>query len=86
MEPNLQNQPQPGKPTGQAAGATATARAISDTGQTVADKVSNAAQAVREQVENRGTEMLDAIGETCYRSYAMRADEARASGHNDSWH
>lgn len=71
MEPNLQNQPQPGKPTGQAAGATATARAISDTGQTVADKVSNAAQAVREQVENRGTEMLDQAKQKVTEAYGQ---------------
>lgn len=59
MEPNMQNQPQPFKPTGQAAGATMTARVTSDTAQTVTDKASEAAHAVREHVENRGAEMLD---------------------------
>lgn len=56
MEPNMQNQPQPFKPNGAATG---TARAASDTGQTLTDKVSNAAHAVREQVEDRSAELLD---------------------------
>lgn len=71
MEPNFQNQPQPVKPTGQAGGATATARAISDASQTVADKVSNAAHAVREQVENRGTEMLDQAKQKVTEAYGQ---------------
>lgn len=59
MEPNILNQPQPFKSTGTVGGTTATARAISDAGQTVADKVSNAANAEREQVEGRGAEIFD---------------------------
>jgi ElaB/YqjD/DUF883 family membrane-anchored ribosome-binding protein len=56
MEPNIQNQPQPYKPNGVA---TATTHPASDGEQTVADKVSTAARAVREQVEDRGAEMID---------------------------
>lgn len=53
MEPNSQNQPQPFNPTG-----IATARATSDDGQTVTDKVGTAAHAVREQVTERGAEIM----------------------------
>ena len=49
MESNIQDQPQQFKPTG---AATSTARATSDGGQTVTDKVSDAAHAAREQVED----------------------------------
>jgi len=56
MEPNIQDQPQPLNPTG---AATSTARATSDVGQTVTDKVSNAAYAVREQVEDRAAEIIN---------------------------
>jgi ElaB/YqjD/DUF883 family membrane-anchored ribosome-binding protein len=56
MEPNVQDQPQQFKPTG---AATSTARATSDGGQTVTDKVSQAAHAVRDQVEDRGAETIN---------------------------
>ncbi|HKE04758.1 MAG TPA: hypothetical protein VKE91_11900 [Blastocatellia bacterium] len=56
MEPNIQDQPQQFKPTG---AATSTARAASDGGQTVTDKVSNAAYAVREQAEDRAAEIIN---------------------------
>ena len=56
MEPNIQDQPQPLNPTG---AATLTARATSDGGQTVTDKVSNAAYAVREKVEDRAAEIIN---------------------------
>jgi ElaB/YqjD/DUF883 family membrane-anchored ribosome-binding protein len=56
MEPNIQDQPQPINPTG---AATSTARATSDGGQTVTDKVSNAAYAVREQAEDRAAEIIN---------------------------
>ena len=56
MEPNIQDQPQPLNPTG---AATSTARATSDGGQTVTDKVSNAAYAVREKVEDRAAEIIN---------------------------
>lgn len=56
MEPNIQDQPQPLKPTG---AATATARTTSDSRQTVTDTVRNAAHAVREQVEDRSAEIID---------------------------
>jgi ElaB/YqjD/DUF883 family membrane-anchored ribosome-binding protein len=56
MEPNIQDQPQQIKSTG---AATSTARATSDSGQTVTDKVSDAAHAAREQVEDRGAEIIN---------------------------
>ncbi len=56
MEPNIQDQPQPLNPTG---AATSTARATSDSSQTVTDKVSNAAYAVREQAEDRAAEIIN---------------------------
>jgi ElaB/YqjD/DUF883 family membrane-anchored ribosome-binding protein len=56
MEPNIQDQPEQFNPTG---AATSTARATFDGGQTVTDKVSNAAHAVREQVEDRGAELIN---------------------------
>jgi len=57
MEPNIQNQPQPFKPNV----APPTARAGSDGDQTVAGKASNAVHAVREQVKDRGAEMIDQV-------------------------
>ncbi len=56
MEPNIQNQPPPFKPTG---GTTASGSAAAATSQTVTDKVSDAAHAVREQVADRGAEIID---------------------------
>jgi ElaB/YqjD/DUF883 family membrane-anchored ribosome-binding protein len=56
MEPNTQDQPQQFKSTG---AATSTARATSDGGQTVTDKVSQAAHAVRDRVEDRGAEIIN---------------------------
>jgi ElaB/YqjD/DUF883 family membrane-anchored ribosome-binding protein len=56
MESNNQNQPQPIKLTGTA---TSTARDTSADAQIVADKVSDAAHAVREHVEARGAEVLN---------------------------
>jgi ElaB/YqjD/DUF883 family membrane-anchored ribosome-binding protein len=56
MEPNIQDQPQPLNPTG---AATSTARATSDGGQTVTDKVNDAAHAAREQVEDRSAEIIN---------------------------
>ena len=56
MEPNIHDQPQPLNPTG---AATSTARATSDGGQTVTDKVNDAAHAAREHVEDRGAEIID---------------------------
>ncbi len=56
MESNQQNQPQPIKLTGPA---TAAARGTSADAQLVADKVSEAAHAVREHVEARGAEVLN---------------------------
>lgn len=56
MEPNIQDQPQQFKPTG---AATSTARATSDGGQTVISKVSDAAHAAREHVEDRGAEIIN---------------------------
>ena len=56
MEPNIQDQPQQFKPTG---AATSTARATSDGGQTVTGKVSDAAHAAREYVEDRGAEIIN---------------------------
>jgi ElaB/YqjD/DUF883 family membrane-anchored ribosome-binding protein len=56
MEPNVQDQPQQFKPTG---AAPSTARATSDSGQTVISKVSDAAHAAREQVEDRGAEIIN---------------------------
>ena len=56
MEPNIQDQPQPLNPTG---AATSTARATSDGGQTVTDKVNDAAHAAREQVEDRNAEIIN---------------------------
>lgn len=50
MDSNTQNQPQTFKPT-----ATGAARAASDTGETVAEKVGTAAHAV----QDRGAEMVD---------------------------
>jgi ElaB/YqjD/DUF883 family membrane-anchored ribosome-binding protein len=66
MEPNIQDQPQEFKPTG---AATSTARATSDGGQTVTDKVSNAAYAVRDQVEDRGAEMIDQVKQKASEAY-----------------
>lgn len=54
-----QSQTTPLKPTGTASAATATARATYDGDQTVANKVSNTVHAVREQVEERGAELID---------------------------
>jgi ElaB/YqjD/DUF883 family membrane-anchored ribosome-binding protein len=56
MEPNIHDQPQPLNPTG---AATSTARATSDGGQTVTDKVNDAAHAAREQVEDRSAEIIN---------------------------
>jgi ElaB/YqjD/DUF883 family membrane-anchored ribosome-binding protein len=56
MEPNIQGQPQQIKPTG---AATSTARATSDGGQTVTGKVGDAVHAVREQIEDRGAEIIN---------------------------
>ena len=56
MEPNVQDQPQQFKPAG---AAPSTARATSDSGQTVISKVSDAAHAAREQVEDRGAEIIN---------------------------
>jgi ElaB/YqjD/DUF883 family membrane-anchored ribosome-binding protein len=56
MEPNVQDQPQQFKPTG---AAPSTARATSDGGQTVISKVSDAAHAAREHVEDRGAEIIN---------------------------
>jgi ElaB/YqjD/DUF883 family membrane-anchored ribosome-binding protein len=56
MEPNTQDQPQQFKPTG---AATSTARATSDGGQTVTDKVSQPGHAVRDRVEDRGAEIIN---------------------------
>lgn len=56
MEPIIQIQPQLLKPTG---AASATARAALDDDQTVTNIVKNAAQAVREQVEDRSAEIID---------------------------
>ena len=58
MERNIQDQPQEFNPTG---ASTSTARATSDGGQTVIEKVSNAAYAVGDQVEDRGAEMIDQV-------------------------
>jgi ElaB/YqjD/DUF883 family membrane-anchored ribosome-binding protein len=55
MEPNIQDQPQQFKPTG---AATSTARATSDGGQTVTDKLSDVAYAAREQIEDRSAEII----------------------------
>lgn len=57
MEQN-KNQPQSFKSTVPTEGATAAARATSDAGQTVTDKLSNAAQAVGEKIGDRGAEMI----------------------------
>lgn len=56
MGSNNQNQPRPLNPIG-----AATACATSDGDQTMADKVSHAAHAVREQVEERGAEIIDRV-------------------------
>lgn len=56
MKPVMQNQPQPFSST---ATSTPTTPGASESGQTVADKVSHAAHALREQVEDRGAEVID---------------------------
>lgn len=56
MKPTMQNQPQPSGPV---AAPTPTAQGASENGQTVVEKVSHAAHAVRKQVEDRGAEMID---------------------------
>ena len=66
MEPNIENQTPPLKPTGTA---TATARATSDGGQTVAGIVTDAAHAVREHVEDRGAEMINQAKEKVSDAY-----------------
>jgi ElaB/YqjD/DUF883 family membrane-anchored ribosome-binding protein len=56
MESNIQDQPQQFKPTG---ATTSTARATSDGDQTSTGKVSDAAHAMREQVEDNGAEVIN---------------------------
>jgi len=56
MKPTTQNQPQPSSSISAPA---PTAHGASESGQTVVEKVSYAAHAVREQVEGRGAEMID---------------------------
>jgi ElaB/YqjD/DUF883 family membrane-anchored ribosome-binding protein len=65
MEPNIQDQPQQFKPTG----AASTARATSDGGQTVTDKVNDAAHAAREQVEGRGAEIINQAKQKASEAY-----------------
>ena len=66
MEPNIQDQPQPLNPTG---AATSTARATSDGGQTVISKVSDAAHAAREHVEDRGAEIINQAKQKASEAY-----------------
>jgi ElaB/YqjD/DUF883 family membrane-anchored ribosome-binding protein len=66
MEPNIQDQPQPLNPTG---AATSTARATSDGGQTVTDKVNDAAHAAREQVEDRSAEIINQAKQKASEAY-----------------
>ena len=54
MDSNIQNQPQPLKPIGATMASAATASA-----QTATDRVSEAAHAVREQFQERGTEVVN---------------------------
>jgi ElaB protein len=66
MEPNIHDQPQPLNPTG---AATSTARATSDGGQTVTDKVNDAAHAAREQVEDRSAEIINQAKQKASEAY-----------------